>query len=205
MKVIGTGVGRTGTMSLKLALEQLGVGPCYHMVEVLNDMETRVPHWEAALAGTPNWEETFKGFQSGVDWPVAGFFKELYTAYPDAKFILSTRSSESWAASFGSTIAMHIAGRDKAPAHMQPWLDMAYSVISRSGFPDGLSDAERMARFEAHNEAVKRTIPADQLLVFEVKQGWAPLCEFLGVDVPDGPFPRTNDRSEFWDLVSGGA
>lgn len=204
MKVIGTGVGRTGTMSLKLALEQLGFGPCYHMEAVFNDLAKRVPQWSAALAGKPDWEEIFDGYQSGVDWPIAGFYNELYTAYPDAKFILSTRSPESWAASFGATIAKLLEDRDTAPEHTKPWLDMAYGVISRSGFSDDLSDSERMERFTAHNEAVKEAIPADQLLVFEVKQGWEPLCEFLDCDVPEGPFPRTNDRSEFWDLVSGG-
>lgn len=204
VKIIGTGLGRTGTMSLKLALEQLGFGPCYHMEAVFNDLEKRVPQWNDALAGRPDWVKTFEGFDSGVDWPIAGFYKELYAAYPDAKFILSTRSPDSWAASFGATIAKLLEERGTAAEPMKPWLEMAYGVIARSGFPDGLSDAERMARFTAHNEAVKKTIPAGQLLVFEVKQGWEPLCRFLGIDVPQGPFPRTNDRAEFWDLVSGG-
>ena len=87
---------------------------------------------------------------------------------------------------------------------MKPWLDMAHGVISRSGFPDGLSKAELMARFEVHNEAVKQTIPGHQLLFFDVKQGWTPLCDFLGVAAPVGAFPKTNDRAEFWDLVTGG-
>ncbi|HIG23508.1 MAG TPA: hypothetical protein EYQ28_13730 [Henriciella sp.] len=191
-------------MSLKLALEQLGYGPCYHMEAVFNDLENRVPQWNDALAGEPEWDAIFDSFQSGVDWPIAGFYKELYAAYPDAKFILSIRSPESWAASYGDTIAKLIADRDNAPVPMKPWLEMAHGVIARTGFPYGLSEAELMAGFEAHNEAVKRTIPADQLLVFEVKQGWGPLCNFLGVETPEGPFPRTNDRAEFWDLVTGG-
>ena len=191
-------------MSLKLALEQLGFGPCYHMEAVFNDLEKRVPQWNAVLAGQPDWEAIFDGFQSGVDWPIAGFYKELYAAYPDAKFILTTRSPQSWAASYGDTIAKLIEDRDNAPAPMKPWLEMAHGVIARSGFPDGLSEAELMAGFEAHNEAVRQTIPADQLLVFEVKQGWGPLCDFLGVEAPEGAFPRTNDRAEFWDLVTGG-
>ncbi|WP_300380180.1 sulfotransferase family protein [Henriciella sp.] len=203
MKIIGAGLGRTGTMSLKLALEQLGFGPCYHMEAVFNDLEKRVPQWNGALAGKPDWEEIFDGFSSSVDWPTAGFYEELYTAYPDAKYILSTRSPESWAASFGGTIAKLIEDRENAPPHMQPWLEMAHGVIARTGFPDGLTDAELIERFEAHNEAVKQTIPADQLLVFEVRQGWGPLCDFLGVEAPDEPFPRTNNRAEFWDLVTG--
>lgn len=203
MKVIGAGVGRTGTMSLKLALQALGFGPCYHMEAVFNDLEKRVPQWNAVLAGKPDWGAIYDGFQSGVDWPTAAFYRELHAAFPDAKFILSTRSPESWAASYGETIAKLIADRANAPAPVQPWLEMAHGVIAQNGFPDGLSDAELAERFIAHNEAVKAAIPESRLLVFEVKQGWAPLCDFLGVDAPDGPFPRTNDRAEFWDLVSG--
>ena len=203
MKVIGAGVGRTGTMSLKLALQALGFGPCYHMEAVFNDLEKRVPQWNAVLAGKPDWGAIYDGFQSAVDWPTAAFYRELHAAFPDAKFILSTRSPESWAASYGETIAKLIADRANAPAPVQPWLEMAHGVIAQNGFPDGLSDAELAERFIAHNEAVKAAIPESRLLVFEVKQGWAPLCDFLGVDAPDGPFPRTNDRAEFWDLVSG--
>lgn len=79
---------------------------------------------------------------------------------------------------------------------------MARRIIARTGFPLGLDHAALKARFEAHNAAVRETVPADRLLVFEVKQGWAPLCEFLEVPVPEGVFPRTNDRTEFWDRVS---
>jgi Sulfotransferase domain len=87
-------------------------------------------------------------------------------------------------------------------AEMQPWIDMVGRVLEKTRFPDDL-DTEALRRaFIAHNEAVKATIPAGQLLVYDVKQGWAPLCEFLGVPVPDEPFPRSNDRREFWDRVS---
>jgi Sulfotransferase domain len=98
-----------------------------------------------------------------------------------------------------------LAGRDDAPPEMQDWLEMAERVITKTGFPVGLNDDDLMKAFVAHNEAVKATIPASQLLVFEVKDGWEPLCEFLGAQVPDEPFPRTNDREEFWDLVSAHA
>jgi hypothetical protein len=203
MKIIGAGLGRTGTMSLKLALNTLGFGPCYHMEAVFNDLDKRVPQWNEALAGHPDWGAIFDGYQSSVDWPTAGFYKELHEAYPEAKFILSTRSPESWAASYGGTIARLVADRAAAPEPMQPWLEMVHGVIERSGISDGLSESELAARFEAHNESVKAAIPADKLLVFDVKQGWEPLGAFLGVETPGGPFPRTNDRAEFWDLVNG--
>lgn len=203
MHVIGAGVGRTGTYSLKLAINQLGLGPCHHMEEVLHNQSVQVPLWATAVNGHADWEAIYKGYESAVDWPTAGFFRELSAAYPSAKFVLTVRSPESWAESFSETIYKLLAGRDDAPEEMRAWLDMGVGVISKTGFPDGLDVAGMMKAFTAHNDAVKAAIPAHQLLVYQVKDGWDPLCAFLGVPVPDSPFPRTNDRSEFWDLVSG--
>jgi hypothetical protein len=203
MKVIGTGVGRTGTYSLRLALNQLGFGPCHHMEEVLHHMPVQVPLWSAALAGRADWRAIYDGYPSAVDWPTAGFFRELYKAYPNAKFVLTLRSPESWTDSFDNTIYKLLAARDQAPPDKREWLAMASGVIAKTGFPPGLDSAALLKAFVAHNEAVKATIPASQLLVYEVKQGWGPLCQFLGVPVPAVDFPRTNDRAEFWDRVSG--
>jgi hypothetical protein len=203
IKVIGAGVGRTGTYSLKLAINQLGLGPCYHMEEVLHKMSVHVPLWSATLDGSPDWQAIYSGYSSAVDWPTAGFFREMLEAYPTAKFVLTHRSPESWAESFGSTIYKLLADRDLAPPEMKEWLEMSAGVIAKTGFPDGLSRDDMISAFTAHNEAVKSTIPASQLLVFEVKEGWDPLCEFLGMPVPSGLFPRTNDRAEFWDRVTG--
>ena len=205
MKIIGAGVGRTGTYSLKLAINQLGLGPCHHMEEVLHNMDVQVPLWVNATAGNPNWTAIYEGYESAVDWPTAGFFRELNAAYPDAKFILTVRSPESWAASFSETIYRLLAGKDDAPPEMRAWLDMGSTVIAKTGFPTGLDMQGLSTAFEAHNEAVKAEIPADRLLVYEVKSGWDPLCEFLDVPAPSDPFPRTNNRAEFWDLVSGKA
>jgi len=202
MQIIGAGVGRTGTSSLKLAINQLGLGPCHHMEAVLHNMPVQVPLWSDALNGNPDWEAIYSGFQSGVDWPTAAFFRELIKAYPSARFILTHRSPESWADSFMGTIYKLIAERDQMPPEMKEWLDMVNIVVGKTGFPDGLEREDLMKAFVAHNEAVKKTIPASQLLVYEVKEGWEPLCAFLGVPVPDEPFPRTNQREEFWDLVA---
>jgi hypothetical protein len=203
MQVIGTGVGRTGTHSLKLALNQLGLGPCHHMEQVLHHMPVQVPLWAAALAGRADWRAIYNGYPSAVDWPTAGFFRELYRAYPAAKFVLTHRSAENWADSFGGTIYQLLAARDQAPPEKREWLAMAAGVIAKSGFPPGLDRAALIKAFVAHNEAVKATIPASQLLVYEVKEGWGPLCRFLGVPVPAEDFPRTNNRAEFWDRVAG--
>jgi len=203
MNVIGTGVGRTGTYSLKLALEQLGRGPCHHMEEVLHNQPVHVPLWTAALNGKPDWMTIYKGYGSAVDWPTAGFFRELYRAYPDAKFVLTDRPPESWAESFSETIYKALAGRAHAPKEAQAWLDMVVGVVAKTGFPEGLDVVGLGKAFIAHAEAVKATIPKDQLLVFQVKDGWEPLCKFLDLPVPAGSFPRTNNRTEFWERIEG--
>ena len=203
MQVIGAGVGRTGTYSLKLAINQLGFGPCHHMDEVLHDMPVHVPLWSAAAAGEPDWMRIYGGYKSAVDWPTACFFRELVREFPSAKFVLTQRDPERWADSFSATIYKLLAGRGQAPDEMRAWLEMASDVIARTGFPAGLDRDELTQAFIAHNDAVKKTIPANQLLVFEVKDGWEPLCTFLDVPVPAGEFPRTNHREEFWDRVNG--
>lgn len=202
IQIIGAGVGRTGTYSLRLAINQLGLGPCHHMEEVLHNMPVQVPLWSDALDGSPDWEAIYNGYQSAVDWPTAAFFRELIKAYPSAKFILTHRSPESWVESFTGTIYKLIAERDQAPPEMKEWLEMVNIIVGKTGFPGGLEREDLIKAFVAHNEAVKKTVPASQLLVYEVKEGWEPLCEFLGVPVPDESFPRTNRREEFWDLVA---
>ena len=203
LKVIGTGVGRTGTYSLKTALNELGVGPTYHMEEVMKNMSTHLPMWVAAGQGKPDFASIYQGYGSAVDWPTSGYYRELFAAYPKAKFIHTTRSAESWAESFSETIYKLLAGKQHGPKDMLPWLDMAEKVITKTGFPPGLDMEGLTKAFNAHDRAVKAAIPAKQLLVFEVKDGWKPLCAFLGTGVPNMPFPRSNNRQEFWDLVAG--
>ena len=203
LHLIGAGVGRTGTYSLKLALNQIGQGPCHHMEEVIHDMPRQVPLWAAAAADKPDWASIYDGYSSAVDWPTACFFRELADEYPDARFVLTHRDPERWADSFSATIYKLLAGKDEAPEEMRDWLQMASDVIAKTGFPAGLDRNAIAERFVAHNQAVKDTIPASRLLVFEVKDGWEPLCDFLGVPVPEGDFPRTNHREEFWDRVNG--
>ncbi len=202
LKVIGAGVGRTGTMSLRLAIDQLGLGPCYHMEVVLQNMPTQVPLWVAALKGRPDWAKIYDGFGSAVDWPTAAFFRELIKAYPSAKFVLTHRDPGNWADSFGSTIRKLVDERNDTPPPMKVWLDMVEDLLVKTGFPQGLDRDGLIKAFTAHNDAVKEAIPAGQLLVYQVKEGWGPLCEFLGVPVPKEDFPRTNAREEFWDLVN---
>lgn len=203
VQIIGAGVGRTGTYSLKLAINQLGLGPCHHMDEVLHNMPVHVPLWSSAVGGEADWSRIYKGYNSAVDWPTACFFRELLREFPSAKFVLTRRDPERWADSFGATIYKLIAGRDQAPEEMRAWLDMAGNVIAKTGFPPGLDRDELVQAFIAHNDSVKETIPKGQLLEFEVKNGWEPLCTFLDVPIPAEEFPRTNHREEFWDRVNG--
>ncbi len=172
------------------------------MEEVTLNMAVQVPLWMDAANGKPDWEAIYKGYNSMVDWPTAGFFRELSAAYPHAKFVLTVRSPESWAESFSETIYKLLASKEQAPKEMHDWLDMVARVVEKTGFPSGLNMAELTKAFTEHTEAVKKAIPAERPLMFQVKDGWAPLCDFLGVSVPNRPFPRINDRREFWDDVS---
>jgi hypothetical protein len=201
LSVFSAGFGRTGTMSLKLALEQIGFGPCHHMEEVAQNGEKQVPLWNDAFAGRPDFEAIYSGYRAAVDWPTAAYWRELAEAYPDAKVILSTRSAESWVASFSQTILTILAEPDSWEDHVRPWLEMVTDVVVKRSL-DGRTDPEGLKQaFDAHEAAVKATISPERLLVFDVRQGWEPLCAFLGKPVPDSPFPRTNSKDEFFELV----
>ena len=204
LKVISVGFGRTGTMSLRTALNQLGLGPCYHMEDVLQDMPTRVAHWNAAVDGTPDWESTFDGFNSAVDWPVAGFWEELAAHYPQAKFILSSRSADSWYKSISQTILAVLSAPEKWPEPQREWLEMVCRVVVDRSLGGRMDEAGAIAAFNTHEAAVKAALPAGQLLVHEAKDGWEPLCTYLGTPVPDTPYPRTNSREEFFEIMAKG-
>lgn len=193
LSVIGAGFGRTGTLSLKLALDQLGFGPCYHMVEVFKNPEAP-GYWEAAADGRPvDWEVVFAGYRSTVDWPAATFYKQLADAYPRAKVILTVRDPEAWFASTQATIF----ARPLADSPDEAWARMAAKVIGDL-FDRQMSDKQKLIDvYSRHNETVQRVIPAERLLVYDVSEGWEPLCRFLGVPAPDGPMPRLNSTEEF--------
>ncbi|MCA8891715.1 MAG: hypothetical protein KDA56_07835 [Hyphomonas sp.] len=197
LKAISAGYGRTGTMSLKLALEQLGFGPCHHMIEVIENGEAQVPLWNDALAGKPDFDAIYKGYSSAVDWPSAAFWKELADYYPDAKIILSSRSAESWYSSISETILTAVWAPENWPPQAVEWFKMVSRVLERS-FGGAKTKDELIANFLAHEAEVKAAIPADRLLVHSAKDGWDPLCAFLGVPVPDGDYPRTNSKEEFF-------
>jgi hypothetical protein len=198
LSVISAGFGRTGTMSLKLALEQLGFGPCHHMIEVIENGGAQVPLWNDALAGKPDFAAIYAGYKSAVDWPTAAFWQELAGTYPDAKIVLSSRSPQSWYNSISETILATVWAPEKWPAPAVEWFKMVTKVLERS-FGDAKDKDAIIAAFNAHEAAVKAAIPAERLLVHSAKDGWEPLCAFLGVPVPGTPYPRTNSKEEFFE------
>ena len=195
LRVIGAGLGRTGTMSLKVALERLLGGPCYHMFELLGHPE-HVPMWHAAMLDQPvDWPAVFEGYVATVDWPGGGVWDQIATAYPDALILLSTRTSaDEWWQSASRTIfpAMHKA----PPEGMEAWHAMAKAMVKRLT-PDLADEAATKAGYERHNERVRQEVPADRLVQWQPADGWGPLCDALDVPVPDEPFPVTNTTEEF--------
>lgn len=192
LKLIGAGLGRTGTLSLKFALERIGFGPCYHMTEAL--LNPHAPDmWLRAADGNPDWEATFDGFASTVDFPGCTFWPELAEYYPDAKVLLSVRDPDQWFESTQATIFSEPAMR---MIERTPMREFLYKTTWRM-FEGQLHDHDAMVKaLERHNTEVQKTIPASRLLVYDVSQGWEPLCRFLDVPVPDTPFPRANARTE---------
>jgi hypothetical protein len=198
LKVIGAGYGRTGTLSLKLALEQLGLGPCFHMSEAISNPAC-IPGWVEAANGRPNWDALLGGYASTVDHPSCVFYRELAAAYPDAKVVLTVRDPNDWFDSTQATVfSPQMRGRVADPLFKEFLTKTVWGV-----FGAGIDDRDFMvAEFERHTAEVKRAIPAERLLVFEVAQGWEPLCEFLGAPAPAEPFPRVNSRAEMQAMLA---
>ncbi len=199
MQIIGAGFGRTGTLSLKHALEALGFAPCYHMTEAFENAG-HIEKWQAVVDGEPPaWDALLGNYQAGVDVPVSLYYKELMAHYPAAKVVLSVRDADRWYESVAETIyQMRELPRwmERLP-RLGGFLRLTRTMIWEGFFSDRFTDrAFAMAQFERHNAEVRRTVPAERLLVYSVKEGWAPLCEFLNVPVPDKPFPHVNDRAD---------
>ncbi|WP_322865436.1 sulfotransferase family protein [Aquicoccus sp. G2-2] len=203
LEIIGAGFGRTGTYSLKAALEHLGFGPCHHMSEVVSD-PGQIEAWHNVTEGRPDFDAIFSGFRSAVDFPVSAYWQDVLAATPNAKIILSHREAEDWYGSFSQTILPLILDKEAWPQNAVPWFQMIEKVIIGKALR-GHTDRDGILKAYRANEAAVRSLEAQgKALVFSVRDGWEPLCRFLGVDVPDAPFPKTNARADFFSSVKSG-
>ena len=197
LQVVGAGIGRTGTHSLKLALERLLDAPCYHMIEVFMHLD-HAPTWTAALRGEQvDWAPIMDGYVASVDWPGGAVWRELLADNPDALVLLSTRKdAATWWHSADRTILepfrRDVGGFVPDPA----WQEMATVMLERFT-PDFLDRDKAMAAYDAHNAAVRAEVPPDRLVEWQPGDGWEPLCAALGAAVPDEPFPHSNTTEEF--------
>jgi sulfotransferase family protein len=200
--VVGAGLGRTGTHSLKLALEQLLGGPCYHMIEVF-DRPDDIPVWHRAVNGDlPDWHEFLRDYRAAVDWPVAAFWRELMAAYPDALVLLSVRPTDEWWTSANNTI-FGISRREPPPDPVfGAQMRMAVDMLNKFD-PDWSEEGPAKAAYEAHNDEVRATVPSDRLLEWQPGNGWEPICTALDLPVPDEAFPHVNTTDEFQAMVTG--
>jgi hypothetical protein len=214
LRVVGAGVGRTGTLSLKTALEELLGGRCYHMLETFGRPDD-LPVWEAAVLGEPpDWREFLADFDAAVDWPASAFWRELADAFPDAIVLLSTRSStDAWWTSATSTIFERMRegfdrmqeGRpdedDPMAAVHQAQRSMVRAMLAQRFTADVQDEAAAKAAYEAHNATVRTAIPPARLVEWQPGDGWEPICAALGLEVPDTPFPQMNSTDEFRAMV----
>jgi hypothetical protein len=214
LKLINAGLGRTGTTSLQVALDRLGFGPCYHMFDIVSS-EERLEQWEKIVcdAQRPDWDAVFDGYTSAVDGPCAIYYRQIMEAFPEAKIVLTVRNAERWYQSTYDTLFQFALKSAENPPEINSTQYRLYRMTSTmiwnglfgGRFPDKDYAIEV---FRDHNQEVIRNVDPDNLLVYDVKQGWEPLCAFLGVDVPPGEFPHVNDgesmRKRLGQLVGGG-
>jgi Sulfotransferase domain len=197
LRVVGAGMGRTGTHSLKLALEQLLGAPCYHMREVFDHPE-HIPYWHAAAQGNmPDWDKLFEDYAAAVDWPAAAFWPELMEAYPDALVILSVRDAESWWQSASQTIFPSSRSYGEQDENGRQWFEMVIAMMNSRFTPDLDNREAAIAAYEATNQRARDLVPAARMLEWTASDGWPPICKALRLPVPDEPFPLTNTREEW--------
>ncbi len=205
LDIIGSGFGRTGTMTTKDALATLGFGPTHHMVEILQN-PAQLDLWKAHIAGQDtDWSKVFAGYPSQVDWPGAAVWQQTLAAFPHAKVIHTERDEDAWWASFSKTIGklFRLADTLQLPDHPKDVvLTMRDGLIGKH-LGDYTDRDTALTAYRANNAEVRRTVPKDRLLVFQVADGWTPLCEFLDVPEPDTPFPHHNLRVDFWEHFGG--
>lgn len=221
MRLIGAGLPRTATTTQAIAFEMLGLSPCYHMRNLMMDLEKGLPLWEAVLEGKPDWGAIFGDAQSTVDWPAGRFYEQLLEAYPDAKVLLSVRGADGWVKSmretvwgifYGDSVMRHLSyARTVIDPLWKRYIDMMTTINfdpqvgSMIPVEDTYSDEGFAAVMDRWNKGVEEKVPAEKLLVWNPADGWEPLCDFLELPVPSEPVPKTNDTAAFKEGITGGA
>ena len=198
-RVIGAGLPRTGTSSLKAGLEQLLDGPCYHMFELGQRREADGVRWVQALRGDrAELEAVLDGWAGAVDWPASILWREMAEQFPDATVVLSHRgSADAWWTSADVTVweAMRRteAGDDDVLRSFNRLMRRAAS-LPQEGWDD---PAIAKAWYEQHYRDVVDVIPAERLVIWEPTDGWEPLCTALNLPVPEVPFGHHNSTADF--------
>ncbi|MFG3038147.1 sulfotransferase family protein [Streptomyces sp. NPDC048330] len=211
LKLINAGLGRTGTTSLKVALDRLGLGTCFHMFDIVGDGD-RLERWAKVVCdGEPaDWPALFEGYTSAVDGPCAVYYREIAEAFPEAKVILTVREAEGWYRSTYDTLYQFVLKSAEHPpepgSRQARLLDLTRTLVWDGVFDGRFEDKDHaIAAYHRHNEEVVRVLGADNVLVYDVKQGWEPLCAFLGVDVPQEEFPHANDSAAMRQRIAAAA
>jgi hypothetical protein len=196
LRVVGAGLPRTGTKSLQEALQQILGGRCYHMVEVFEHLE-HVPVWHEALRGRPpDWNGFLADYVAAVDWPASAFWRELVEANPDALVVLSVRDDPAtWWGSVDRTI-FTVTRREEYPDH-EEWLAFVHELLEARIAPVWDDEANAIAMYERHNDEVRAAIPPERLLEWNAREGWGPLCEALGIAIPEESFPHVNSTEDW--------
>lgn len=205
LQIIGSGFGRTGTMTMKDALGVLGFGPTHHMTEIMENPD-QLRHWKAIFSGADvDWADVFEGYNSQVDWPGASCWQKSMIAFPEAKVIHTERPENDWWNSFNSTIGKFFALFDQM--ELPPEFNEIFSTMRGGVLMDTFSDftdrTSAIRAYRANNQKVRELVPADRLLIFNVADGWGPLCRFLGTPQPATKFPHHHLRQEFWEHFGG--
>ncbi len=202
LRVVGAGLGRTGTLSLKHALERLLGAPCYHMLEVFGRPDD-IPVWHRAVDGDlPDWDTFLSDYAAVVDWPACAFWRELSDAFPDAVVLLSSRDTEGWWESADNTIfQVSRRARPSGEPTMSAQMDMVHDLFTKRFTSNWTDEAAAKAAYDAHNAEVRAAVPAGRLVDWHPGDGWAPLCAALSLPVPDEPFPHLNTTSDFRAMV----
>jgi hypothetical protein len=207
LEIIGSGFGRTGTSSTRVALQELGFGPCHHMAEVFMNPD-QVAHWQALAAGEDvDLDAAFEGYRATLDWPATHVWSDLHVLNPDAKVLHTVRPEDKWVESFAETIGLLLEKFreiEQVSPHGRNMLEALDTLVGKTIFEGRTRDRDVIRRaYRQRNEEVQAIVPPEQLLVYDVAEGWEPLCAFLGVPVPDTPFPYRNDSAKFWDGFGG--